>query len=139
MKNPFSFNQKSLVALAAAFFLSGCAGLSDNMANDGKISVERIDSRVARIAHVQVRSDGSELRVNGDIRKSFQRRGRIPGHLHIKVFGVNGKLLIQTTSRYYRKHTKSQRSHFSESLPVDPKTATKVRVIHHRIHHNYAE
>jgi hypothetical protein len=133
-----TFNRKSLSWLALATLISGCAGMPDNLTPTGKLKVERIDSRDARIAHVYVRPDGSELRISGDIRKTLQRRGHIPGHLHIEVFDDYGKLLIRTTSRYYRRNIKSRLSHFSKTLPIQPDKVTKVRVIHHGLYENHS-
>lgn len=131
MKKIYISNQKSLAGLALAALISVGAGIQDTLAATGKPKVERIDSREARITQVHVRSDDSKLRISGGIQNKFQRRGHIPGHLHIETYDHNGKLLIRTTSRYHRHNTKSRRSHFSEQLPTHPSKATKIRVIHH--------
>jgi hypothetical protein len=138
MKKLHTFIRNSLSGLVVAAVITGCASVPDSQSANGKLTVERVDSRDARIAHVYVQPDGSELRITGDIRKTFQRRGRIPGHLHIEVIGENGMLLAQTTSRYHRRSVKSRQSHFSETIPVQQGKVTKVRVIHHGLHESHS-
>ena len=138
MKKLYTIIRNSLSGLAVAAVITGCASVPDSQSANGKLTVERVDSRDARIAHVYVRHDGSELRITGDIRKTFQRRGRIPGHLHIEVIGENGMLLAQTTSRYHRRSVKSRQSHFSETIPVQTDKVTKVRVIHHGLYESHS-
>ena len=138
MKKLYTIIRNSLSGLAVAALITGCASVPDSQSANGKLTVERVDSRDARIAHVYVQPDGSELRITGDIRKTFQRRGRIPGHLHIEVIGENGMLLALTTSRYHRRSVKSRQSHFSETIPVQTDKVTKVRVIHHGLYESHS-
>lgn len=131
MKTSYSFNRKMLARLSLAALFSGCASLSGNLAASETLEVERVDSRDARIAHVYVQPSDSGMRINGYLRKSFLRRGHIPGHLHIKVIGNNGETLAQTTNRYHRRRAKSQRSFFSAIVPVQVSDAAKIQVTHH--------
>ena len=77
------FDFKNFSGLVFAALLSGCAGIPDNLATNGTLEVDRIDSRNAYIGHVYVRPVDSELKISGSIRKRFHGRSPIPGHLHI--------------------------------------------------------
>ena len=138
MMNLHSFNLKKLTGIVLIALLSGCASSSDNPIAHGGIIVDRVDSRDAKIAHVYVRTDGSKTRVSGNIRRTLQRRGHIPGHLHIEVFGGNGELLIQKTTGYHRRNLNSRPSYFSESMPIQPSKVSKVRVTHHGLADNHS-
>ena len=123
-------NRNRLLSLILATLLSGCASLPENLAANGSIEVEFVDSRDARIESVQVRVVESGLKINGTLRKKYRGRGVIPSHLHIKAFDRNGEILTQTTSGYHRRNVKEQRSSFSVTLPVQKGEAARIEVIH---------
>ena len=119
-----------LLALATLGVV-GCSGLPTNLAADGAIRVERQDSRHARIGPVQAGAVAEGLRVSGTLRKTFMRRGRIPGHLHVETLSADGSVLSHDVARYHRHRAKSGRAHFSKALTVQPETVHSVRVVHH--------
>ena len=120
-----------IAGLALLTGSAGCAGLPDDRTAMKSVEVERVDSRYAHIENVQVQAVDSDLKISGHVRKTLQRRGFIPGHLHIEVLDMNGEQLSETTSRYQRRSTKSHRARFSTTLPLSQGKARTVRVIHH--------
>ena len=130
-------NRKRLSCLALALLLSGCASLPENLATNGSIKVERVDSRDAKIESVQIRAVDAGLKINGTLRKKYHGRGAIPGHLHIKAIDRNGEILAQTTSRYQRRNVKERRSSFSVTIPVQLDEVTRMEVIHHGLSDNH--
>jgi len=131
------FDHKKFAGQIIAALLSGCASIPDNLATNGTLEADRIDSRNAYIRHVYVRPVDSELKIRGSIRKKFHGRSPIPGHLHIEVFGHNDEVLIRTTSRYLLANGKSRPFHFSETVPVQSSKATKVRLVLHAGYDNH--
>ena len=123
--------QNRLLILTLATLLSGCASMPDNLAANGTLEVEPVDSRDAHIETVRVRAVASGLAISGNLRKKYHGRGAIPGHLHIKVIDHNGELLTQTTSGYQRRSVKQRRSSFSATIPVQQDEAARIEVIHH--------
>lgn len=71
------------------------------------------------------------LLVWGRLEKRHAGRSRIPGHLHIEVFGKDGSMLGEEMTRYYRCCGKSGISRFSREFSVQPGEVLTVRVIHH--------
>ena len=107
--------RNSLSGLVVALLITGCASVPDSQSANGKLTVERVDSRDARIAHVCTRWIRIEnhWRHPQDISKT--RTHSRPSH--IEVIGENGMLLAQTTSRYHRRSVKSRQSHFRKPYP----------------------
>ena len=117
----------SLTSLAAI----GCSSLSPNLASDGKIGIDRVDSKNAVIGQVQLGAVTEGVRVSGSLRKTFQRHGRIPGHLHIELLAADGTVLESTIVRYHRRFAKSRRAFFAHTLAVRPDSVNTVRLVHH--------
>ena len=122
-----------LLALATLGVV-GCSSLPTNLATDGTIRVERQDSRHAHIGPVQVGTVAEGLRVSGTLRKTFMRRGWIPGHLHVETLAVDGSVLGEDVVQYHRHRAKSGRAHFSRMLKIQPETVHSVRLEHHVLH-----
>ncbi len=120
----------TLVALATLGVV-GCSSLPTNLAADGAIRVELQDSRHARIGPVQVGAVTEGLRISGSLRRTYMRRGRIPGHLHVETLTTDGLVLSHDVARYHNHRAKSGRAHFSTTLTVQPETVRSVRVVHH--------
>lgn len=124
-------NGSTGVAIVA--LITGCSGMSGNLATNEKLTVERIDSQNAQITSANVQEDATGLKVKGSLKtnpqKRLQRRNKIPGHLHIEVLDSSGNLLARSKTSYYRDY-KSNKSKFSEILQIPPGKAAKVRLIH---------
>lgn len=101
------------------------------MANDD-ILIERNRSRDATIDHVYLASPTDTLTVSGYLHKTMNRRGRIPGHMHMNVFGKRDQLLITRTTSYHRHRRKSSYAHFYEQFPISQDAVKKIVVTHHR-------
>ena len=124
-------HQNHLITLTLATLLSGCASMPDNLAANGTMKVERVDSRDAHIEIVQVRAVTFGLKISGRLRKRYHGRGVIPGHLHIKIIDRNGEILAQTTSGYQRRSVKTRRSSFSTTISMQQGEVSTIEVIHH--------
>lgn len=110
----------------------GCSSLPVDLASDGKMQIERVDSNHAMIEQVEVDAIAEGIRVSGYLRKTFHRRGRIPGHLHIEILAADGTVLATRVTRYHRHFSKSGRTHFAQTLAVRPDAVRTVRLVHHR-------
>ena len=100
------------------------------MANDG-VSIERYRSRDAMIDHVYLPTPTEMLTVSGYLHKTMNRRGQIPGHMHMDVFGEREQLLLSRRTSYHRHHRKSSYAHFYEQFPVPMEDVRKVVITHH--------
>lgn len=107
------------------------AGMINAQTTGNAIEITRVDSKDAKIAHVNVQSLAGNLAVNGYIKKTFQRRGHIPGHLHIEAYNDAGKLLMNKETDYRRLNRQAKQSRFSETLAVQSGDVARVRVVHH--------
>lgn len=101
------------------------------VADDG-ISIERYRSRDAMINHVYLPESSDYLTVSGYLHKTMSRRGRIPGHIHMDVFGMREQLLLSRTTGYHRHNRKSSYAHFHEQFPVPLDDVSKIVIKHHR-------
>jgi hypothetical protein len=122
---------RGIVASLTLLAATGCSSLSPNLASDGKIRIARVDSKDAIIGQAQVAAVADGVRIAGSLRKTFLRRGRIPGHLHIELLGADGTVLETTFVRYHRRFAKSGRAYFAQTLAVRPDTVNIVRLVHH--------
>ena len=131
-----SFSNRRLVTRSIVVSLTllaaiGCSSLSPNRGSDGKIRIDRVDSKNALIGQTQVAAVADGVRISGSLRKTFQRRGRIPGHLHIELLAADGTILESSVVRYHRRFAKSGRAYFTQTLAVRPDTVNAVRLVHH--------
>ncbi|MEZ5587432.1 MAG: hypothetical protein R3E46_10215 [Sedimenticolaceae bacterium] len=112
--------------------VAGCSSLPPNIASAGRLQIDRVDSNNAIIGQVHVGAVADGVRVSGSLRKTFLRRGRIPGHLHIEMRAADGKVLETRVTRYHRRFAKSGRAYFAQTLAVRPDAVRTVRLVHHR-------
>jgi hypothetical protein len=111
--------------------IAGCSSLPPNLASAGRLQIERVDSNNAIIGQVHVGAVADGVRVSGSLRKTFLRRGRIPGHLHIEMRAADGAVLETRVTRYHRHSAKSGRAYFVQTLAVRPDDVRTVRLVHH--------
>ena len=110
---------------------AGCSSLPPNLASAGRLQIDRVDSNNAMIGQVHVGAVADGVRVSGSLRKTFLRRGRIPGHLHIEMRAADGTVLETRVTRYHRRFAKSGRAYFAQTLAVRPDDVRTVRLVHH--------
>jgi len=82
----------SLFAACTALLNSGCYSTSD-LARDGHVQVQAVDTRSLDIGIPSVRQDGSDLVVSGMIRKYPQTAGPTMGHLHVELINPTGEVI----------------------------------------------
>ena len=111
--------------------VAGCSTLPPNLASDSRLQIDRVDSNNAIIGQVRVGDSTDGVRVSGSLRKTFLRRGRIPGHLHIELIAADGAVLATRVTRYQRRSAKSGRAYFAQTLAVKPNDVRAVRLVHH--------
>jgi len=120
--------------LVTLFFNSSCAltTMGRNLVSDNVVKIERVTSKRARVATINVRQIDSKLSIFGTIKnKTSAGRGFIPGHIDIEFVDSNGDITNRTNIPYRRKNTKSRTSYFNLKLDVVLTENTTIRVIHH--------
>lgn len=93
--------------------------------------LERVNSKGARVGHLFAQINESGFSLNGYLTKSFNRRGRIPGHVHVEIYDNNGDVVFSKVSKYHRHGVKARQSHFVENITIDQTKASTIRVTHH--------
>lgn len=111
--------------------VAGCSSLPPNLASNGRLQIDRVDSSNATIGLIQVGDVADGVRVAGSLRKTFLRRGQIPGHLHIEMLAADGTVLETRVTRYHRRSAKSNRAYFAQTLAVRSDAVRTVRLVHH--------
>jgi hypothetical protein len=111
--------------------VAGCSSLPADLTSDDNVQIERVDSNTAIIGQVHVGAVADGVRVAGSLRKTFLRRGQIPGHLHIEMRAADGTVLATRVTRYHRRLAKSGLAYFSQTLAVRPDDVRTVRLVHH--------
>ncbi|MDZ7750951.1 MAG: hypothetical protein U5S82_04665 [Gammaproteobacteria bacterium] len=124
--------RRGALAAALAFLAgAGCSSLPANLAADGDVQVECVDSRDAHIGAVRVGAVPEGLRVSGELRKAFLLRGWIPGHLHLEAMAADGAVLSTALVPYHRRRAKSGQAYFARTMAVRPEAVHTVKVVHH--------
>lgn len=115
----------SLLALLILTLVS-----SSLMANN-HVVIERINSNSARIGHVYLDYNDDHIVVNGKLNKSFGRRGKIHGHLHIEAYDDSGSKMFESVTSYHRHRRNSRSSHLIQKIPINNKDVSIIKLIHH--------
>ena len=100
-------------------------------ATEGRLTIERNRSRDARIDHVYLPPSSDTLTLSGHLHKTMSRRGRIPGHIHVDMYGKQHQLLLSQVTDYHRHHRKSSYAHFYEQFPVNRDDVSRIVITHH--------
>ena len=109
-----------------------CSTLSPNLASDGRLQIDRVDSNNAIIGQIHVGAVADGVQVSGSLHKRFLARVQIPGHLHIELITADGTVLVTRVMRYHRRFAKSGRANFMQTLAVRPDAVRTVsRLVHH--------
>lgn len=124
---------RGIVVPLTLLAVTGCSSLPPNLASDGKIRIDRIDSKYAIIEQTHVAAVADGVRVAGSLRNTFQQHGRIPGHLHIELLAADGSMLGSSVAHYHRRFAKSVRAYFSQTVAVQPDAVRSIRLVHHGI------
>lgn len=120
-----------LAGIVAMVSLAGCSAPTKTV-NEQGVTIERVNSTQAEITRVNLYTINSKHNVlRGEFKRRTNLRGKIPGHLHVELADLNGKVFKKAKLDYRQKNSKSQIALFSVSLPVDLAQISKVRIIHH--------
>ena len=131
MKKIKSENRMVFLMKLLPWSVISCMALSGNLYATESPVFERVNSKSARVGHLFAQTNESGLTLNGYISKSFNRRGRIPGHLHVDIYDDNGDVVYSNIAKYHRHKAKARQSHFVEKIVIDQNQASTIRVIHH--------
>jgi len=122
---------RGLLMMLVLSTFAGCSSLPPNLAAEGRLQIERVDSNRAIIGQARIVAVADGVRVAGSLRRTFLRRGRIPGHLHIELLAADRTVLESRVTRYHRHFAKSGRAYFAQTLAVRPDAVRTVRLVHH--------
>lgn len=124
------------------FILSGLVltGCSTNQEKDyvssNDITVERADSKKARIALLNVTAADNWIEIRGEVRRRSNLHGSIPGHIDIELIGDDGQTISKSYTEYSRRNHRTRTAEFSIKLDTAVKENYTVRVAHHYPAHN---
>ena len=125
--------------LLGGALISSCATDRINLVDTNKIDVQKVSSRNAYFSMLSVYSVDSEIIVSGEVHKRIPSRGRIYGHVDVKVVSSDDTVLYTTTSGYHRRSLKSFASIFTIKIPLMLEDISSIRVTHHRAFRTTAE
>lgn len=121
----------SLIILSS-FVMSGCAtNQQKDFLNSNNVTVEKVDSKKARIGLVSVAESNGGVVIRGEIRRRSNSRGRIPGHMDIKILASDGQLVAESFVNYKRRSHRSRTAKFSLKLDSTPTSHYRIEVAHH--------
>lgn len=123
------------ISLAA---LSACSAYSPLGQADG-IPVDKVDSASVTIQRAALQNSETGLLLRGELKRKAIQRGPMPGHLHVELLDIEGKVFRQTSLGYRRLGVKSRLAGFALSIPQSNDTIGRVRVIHHDLKSHSAE
>lgn len=131
MSKSDSVNKAVFLKKALSLSIIGCVVLSGSLYANASPTFERLNSRDARLGYLFTQPSDNGFKVNGYLSKSFNRRGRIPGHLHIDVLDETGKTIYTAIKKYHRHQAKANQSHFVENIAINQDHVSTIRVTHH--------
>jgi len=105
-----------------------------DLVKDNIVIIERVASKYARVAKVNVRKIDSMLSISGTLRKrSSFGRGPVPGHIDVNIIEPGGLVFSKNNVSYTRRSTLSRVSRFKLKIKLNVVLASGsiVRVIHH--------
>ena len=109
-----------------------CAESRINLVDDGTVTVERVDSRQARIVNVNVYQDGEGIVISGTVRRKSTTVAVDKGHVDVVVFSPDGNIIQEVIARYTPRLTKKRRSaQFSVRIETSLPNNSIVRMVHH--------
>lgn len=109
------------------------AGNAVTAADDAVVSpvVEKTDSRQAQVTRVQARAeDARHLRVSGQLKKRFSRRGPVYGRLLVSLLDAGGREMQRELVPYSRRGHDNGKAWFSHAFEVPVARVAKVEVTH---------
>jgi hypothetical protein len=126
------------VVLCFLFIIVGeCAASRVNLVDEGIATVERVNSRQARVSHVSVYQDDKGVLISGMVRRKSVATGPDKGHVDVVVFSPDGDVLQEVIGRYTPRLTKNKRTaRFSVRISTSLPQGCIVRVVHHDKPHN---
>jgi len=113
----------------------GCASHRVNLAENGKIIVERVPSKNIYVSKAHVYQEENELVITGRVKRS-NTSALDGGHVDIAVVSPEGKVLDKVSTSYTPRIIRRKGSHeslFSARLTMIPPVGTTVRLVYHKL------
>lgn len=130
----FKSTKKAILILSGIVLvvsLNACSSYSTRV-SDNNIAIERVNSKSVKITRAKLYSTGiNELYLRGELKRRISHKGKVPGHLHVKLVNLKGVVFKEAKFNYKRKNSHSSISKFSIPINSEPKLISAVHVIHH--------
>lgn len=123
-------NLAAIAALATTLALAGCASTPPAQ-QSSSIKLEGIDSNTAQISRLYLVPDNGQTVLRGEVTRRMHLHGQIPGHLHVELISLEGKLIKEADISYKRKDTHGHDGTFELTLPGEVAAGSTIRVTHH--------
>lgn len=122
---------RQALIMAGLLLISGLSCAAIATGGGAAPVVEVSDSRQAVVTRVQVDADEQgHLRVNGQLRKRYSRRGPVYGRLRVSLLDVQGTVLHSTEVPFSRRGHDTGRAYFSQDFALPVSMVGTVRVTH---------
>lgn len=107
----------------------GCASSVD-LVREGRVTVERVSSRQAKVSRVYVDQIDSRIRIYGELTRLPSASRMVPGHVEVELVGPEGALIAKTDDTYHRKDKRYRRLWFLTELSAIAPAGSRLRVVH---------
>lgn len=126
----------SLVSVAGAAFISGCAPGRVDLFDSGVVRLEKVPDKRGYYRDIHAYSNGDGMQVVGHVRRSIQ-----PAHMHVEVQDSAGKTIERARAevRPILRSSRARHARFEAFLPVPASDSSVVRIRHHVGQCNEAE
>jgi len=133
------FRPMVIAACATAItILTGCAS-NQGLIRTGDVTLEKVNSSSVKITRTYLHTTENAITLRGELTRRTPARGSIPGHLHVELIGLDGKVMKKAEISYKRKNVKSRYAHFSLSVPDILAPGSTIRVTHHDMRSHFSE
>jgi hypothetical protein len=118
------------IILGGSVILFACA-TNPSLVTEEDVTIERVDSRSARIILAYLETSGTEMVLRGELQRRSPGRGPISGHLHIELIAPDGAVFKEASIGYKRLSVKSRIANFHIEIPGTPSDIKTIRIVHH--------
>ena len=124
---------RTIISLVFMGTIAGCTASTRPIMFD-HIKLERIDSSSANITHAYLKHAEGQLILRGDLKRKLNKRGVLPGHLHVEVIDSSNTMIDESIVCYKLKCANTGTSSFVYKASENPDKIKIIRMVHHNDH-----
>lgn len=110
--------------------LHGCATHRD-LASDGTVTVQKVDSKYAYFKSVSIKQFDKEVALAGVVKLRHSGRGTVRDHVDMRLTATNGDEVFDEEVSYHRLSTKYGEASFRITLSEVPRSGSLLQLSLH--------